>query len=134
MSSNGTGTKKAQANKGKKSGGVTAHKHVRAVEAPKNNRKGVEVSEVPAELDIPELLQRRRKAFQVKAEGDNLTITLARFDPPTRSISGKSFVVATTGGVKRSSFLVNGSHVYVVATAFFYDDGGEAPAQWQPLF
>ena len=126
--------KKVHAKKGKKSGGVTSHGNVRAADAPKNTRKGVEVDESPAEVDIWELLQRRKKAFRVKAEGHKLIITLARFDPPTRSISGKSFVVATTGGVKRSSFLVIGSPVHVVATAFFYDDGGEPPVQWQPLF
>jgi hypothetical protein len=134
MNSNGVVTRKGQAKKVRKSGQVTAHQHVRAADAPKNNRKGVEVAESPAEIDIWEMLERRKKAFQVKAEGDKLIITLARFDPPTRSISGKSFVVATTGGVKRSSLLVNGSHVCVVATAFYYDDGGEPPVQWQPLF
>ena len=40
----------------------------------------------------------------------------------------------TTGGVKRSSFLVNGSPVHVVATAFFYDDTGAPPVKWEPLF
>ena len=134
MSSNGVVKRKAQAEKGKKSGRVTSHGNVRAADAPKNNRKVVEVAESPVELDIPELLRRRRKAFQVEAAGDKLTITLARFDPPTRSISGKSFVVATTGGVKRSKFLVNGSPVHVVATAFFYDESGEPPVQWEPLF
>lgn len=134
MGSNSVVTKNAHLKKEKQPRRVTAHEHVRAADAPKNNRKEVEIAESPDEIDIWELLQRRKKAFQVKAEGDKLTITLARFDPPTRSISGKSFVVATTGGVKRSKFLVNGSPVYVVATAFFYDDGGEPPVQWEPLF
>jgi hypothetical protein len=134
MGSKAAVTRKAQVKTGKQSVHVTARKHGRQADAPKNNRKGVEVARSTDDVDIWELLRRRKKAFQVKVEGDKLTITLARFDPPTRSISGKSFVVATTGGVKRSSLLVDGSHVYVVATAFYYDDGGEPPVRWQPLF
>ena len=133
MSNNGVVKRKAQAEKGKKSGGVTSHEHVRAADAPKNNRKEVEVAESPTEIDIWELLQRRKKAFQVRAEGDKLTITLARFDPPTRSISGKSFVVATTGGVKRSSLGERFTRLRR-CHGIFYDDGGEPPVQWQPLF
>ena len=102
MISNGTGTKKAQAKKEKKSGRVTAHEHVRAADASKSVRKGVAVSGSPAELDISEMLRRRRKAFQVKAEDGKLIITMALFDTPTRSSSGKSLLVATTSGVKRT--------------------------------
>jgi hypothetical protein len=75
-----------------------------------------------------------RQKMEVSAEDGKLIITLPRFDPPTRSRSGKSFLIATTGGVKRSSFFVDGSPVQVVASAFIYDDGGEPPVKWQPLF
>jgi hypothetical protein len=122
-------TKKVQAKKGKQSGGVTSQGNVRAVDAGRNGRNGAEVDE----FDISEMLRRRRKAFQVKAEEGKLIITLALFDKPTRSSSGKSLLVATSSGVKRTTLSVNGSPVHVVASAFIYEDTGP-PVKWQPLF
>jgi hypothetical protein len=47
--------------------------------------------------------------------------------------SGKSHVVATSYGVKRTSLLVDGLPVRVVATAFIYGYG-ETQAQRLPFF
>ena len=129
MSSSRIVTRKAQAKKEKKSGRVASHEHVRAADAGRNGRNGAEVDE----FDISEMLRRRRKAFQVKAEDGKLIITLALFDKPTRSSSGKSLLVATSSGVKRTTLSVNGSPVHVVASAFIYEDTGP-PVKWQPLF
>jgi hypothetical protein len=77
---------------------------------------------------------RKPVGLDVRSEDERLVINLPRFDTPTRSRSGKSFLIATTGGVKRTSLVVDGSPVYVVASAFFYDNDGQAPAKFIPLF
>jgi hypothetical protein len=128
MGNNGV-AKKTQAVKGKQSGRVTAGEHGRAADTRKNGRKSAEVDE----FDVAEMLRLRRKEFQVKAEDGKLIITLALFDKPTRSSSGKSLLVATSSGVKRTTLLVNGSPVHVVASAFIYEDTGP-PVKWEPLF
>lgn len=65
------------------------------------------------------VMLRKPVGLDVRSEDERLVINLPRFDTPTRSRSGKSFLIATTGGVKRTSLLVDGSPVYVVASAFF---------------
>jgi hypothetical protein len=121
--------KKTQVKKGKQPGRVTTREHGRAVDARKNGRNGAEVDE----FDVAKMLRQRQKAFQVKAEDGKLIITLALFDTPTRSSSGKSLLVATSSGIKRATLLVNGSPVHVVASAFIYEDIGP-PVKWEPLF
>jgi hypothetical protein len=101
----------------------------------KASAKDPKLGKVESQSDAMRKGSSRKPArLEVTAEDEKLIITLPRFDPPTRSSSGKSFLIATTGGVKRTSFLVNGLPVHVVASAFIYDDGGTSPVQWQPLF
>lgn len=76
---------------------------------------------------------RKRQKMQLKLEDGKLFITLPQIDPPRLSGSGKSHVVATTGGVRRTSLLVDNFPVHIVATAFVYGYGGEPPVQWVPL-
>jgi hypothetical protein len=76
---------------------------------------------------------RKRQKLQVKIEDGKLLIALPQIDPPNLSRSGKSYLVATTGGVRRTRLLVEGLPVHVVATAFVYLDPYEPPAQFVPL-
>jgi hypothetical protein len=77
--------------------------------------------------------ERKRQRMEVKLEDEKLFITLPRINPPTLSQSGKSYLIATTGGVKRTPLLVEGAPVHVVATAFIYRDCGP-PVKFVPLF
>jgi hypothetical protein len=132
MSRSAVIAKKAKDKKRATTARTNSRKHIRATGA---KRMGGIAAKAPAEPGQDDLGFRRRKPIkmEVKAEDGKLIITLPRFDPPTRSGSGKSFVVATTGGVKRSSLMVDGFPVQVVASAFFYDNGGQPPVQWVPL-
>jgi hypothetical protein len=76
--------------------------------------------------------ERKRQKMELKLEDGKLVITLPRIDPPTLSRSRKSYLIATTGGVKRTPLLVEGAPVYVVATAFIYGDW-VPPVKWVPL-
>ena len=76
--------------------------------------------------------ERKRQKMELKLEDDKLFITLPRIIPPTLSRSGKSYLIATTGGVKRTPLLVDGAPVHVVATAFIYGDW-VPPVRWVPL-
>jgi hypothetical protein len=78
---------------------------------------------------------RKRQKMRLKLEDGKLLILLPQISPPNRSRSGKSYLVATTGGVKRTPLLVEGLPVYVVASAFVYGYGEtyEPPVQWVPL-
>jgi hypothetical protein len=85
------------------------------------------------EVARPRTLRKPAK-LEVRAEDEALIIRLPRFQTPTRSRSGKSLLVATTGGVKRTPLLVHGSPVYIVANAFFYDSERRTTAEFVPLF
>jgi hypothetical protein len=78
---------------------------------------------------------RKRQKMRLRLEDGKLLIQLPQISPPHRSRSGKSYLVATSGGVKRTPLLVEGLPVYVIATAFVYGYGEacEPPAQWVPL-
>jgi hypothetical protein len=75
---------------------------------------------------------RKRQEMQLKLEDERLVIILPRIDPPAPSRSRKSYLIATTGGVKQTRLLVEGVPVHVVATAFTYGDW-VPPAKWMPL-
>ena len=77
--------------------------------------------------------ERKRQKMELKLEDGKLFITLPRIVPPTLSRSGKTYLIATTGGVKRTPLLVDGAPLYVVATAFIYGDW-VPPVKWVPLF
>jgi hypothetical protein len=77
--------------------------------------------------------ERKRQKMEVKLEDEKLFITLPRILPPTLSRSRKSYLIATTRGVKRTPLLVDGAPVHVVATAFIYRDCGP-PVKFVPLF
>ncbi len=76
--------------------------------------------------------ERKRQKMELKLEDDKLFITLPRIVPPTLSRSGKSYLIATTGGVKRTRLEIEGAPVHVVATAFIYGDW-VPPVKWVPL-
>jgi hypothetical protein len=78
--------------------------------------------------------RRKPVKLDVRAEDGKVVITLPRFDPPSPSNTRKSLVIASTRGVKRTSLLVNDSPVHVVASVFFYDNGGQPPVKREPLF
>jgi hypothetical protein len=80
--------------------------------------------------------ERKRQKMQLKFEDGKLFITLPRIDPPRVSGSGKSHLIASTYGIKRTQLLVEGLPVHVVATAFVYGYGQsfEPPVRWEPLF
>jgi hypothetical protein len=76
--------------------------------------------------------ERKRQRMEVKLEDNKLFITLPRIVPPALSRSGKSYLIATTGGVKRTPLLVDGAPVHVVATVFIYEDWAP-PVKFVPL-
>jgi hypothetical protein len=76
--------------------------------------------------------ERKRQKMELKLEDHKLFITLPRILPPTLSRSGKSYLIATTGGVKRTRLTIDGAPVHVVATAFVYGDW-VPPVKWVPL-
>jgi hypothetical protein len=103
----------------------------------KNNNKGTRGKRVKAfrVVDDPDIFwakERKRQKMEVKLEDDKLFITLPRILPPTLSRSGKSYLIATTGGIKRTRLEIEGAPVHVVATAFFYGDW-VPPVKWVPL-
>jgi hypothetical protein len=57
--------------------------------------------------------------MKAKLQGKNLVIELP-LQTPRPSTSGKTEVVASSHGVRRSAVKVNGKTVYVAASAFFY--------------
>jgi hypothetical protein len=99
------------------------------------NKNGIIVAtpDTLDEWDVHGMAQPKRQKMQVTMEDGLLVIRLPVNDPPRMSASGKSHVVATSYGVKRTSLLVDGLPVRVVATAFIYGYG-ESPAQRMPFF
>jgi hypothetical protein len=79
-----------------------------------------------------EMTRQKRQKMQVTMEDGQLVIKLQVIDPPRLSGSGKSHVLATSCGVKRTALMVEGRPVRVVATAFIYGYG-EDPVRWVPL-
>jgi hypothetical protein len=77
--------------------------------------------------------ERKRQRMQVRILHGKLVIVLPLIDPPHLSQSGKSHLVATTSGVKRTPLLVDECPVHVVASAFIYRDWSP-PAKFVPLF
>jgi hypothetical protein len=70
------------------------------------------------------------KGLKVWIKGENLVVELPMNVPPVRSWSGKSLVVATTGGVKRVPLEVDGRPLRIIVNAFIYD---ELPVKYQNL-
>jgi hypothetical protein len=96
------------------------------------NGKRIKPVNVAGDPDAYWAKERKRQKMELKLEEGKLIITLPRIVPPTLSRSGKSFLIATSGGVKRTPLLVDGAPIYVVATAFTYVDW-VPPAKWVPL-
>ena len=56
----------------------------------------------------------------VEVKGKKLYLTLDIINPPKASSSGKTLLVATTGGNKVTSTLVNGKNLVVGVNAYIY--------------
>jgi hypothetical protein len=56
--------------------------------------------------------------MKAKIEKKRLVITLPLLAEPRPSKSGKSLLIATSRGKRKMAGTMNGSHVYVVASAF----------------
>jgi hypothetical protein len=129
---------KKRTSQGKKRKAISrgaSNKQVRAGNGKSTGGKPIEGPEDPYFADAFCTEPRKRQKMQLKFEDGKLLITLPRIDPPQRSRSGKSHLIATTRGVKRTPLLVEGLPVYVVATAFVYGYGEplEPPVRWIPL-
>lgn len=60
--------------------------------------------------------------MKVEIKGKKLIITLDLITPPRPSSSGKTLLVATTGGNKASDATVKGKQVTVGCNAYVYKD------------
>jgi hypothetical protein len=126
---------KKQNSQGKKREAVshgTSSKQVRTRRGKSVGGKRIEHFQEVDDRDDFWARERKRQKIQVKLEDGKLLITLPLIDPPQRSRSGKSHLVASTGGVKQTPLLVKGVPVHVVATAFIYLDWMPA-VKWVPL-
>lgn len=61
--------------------------------------------------------------MKVRRRNGNLVITLPLLDEPRLSKSGKSLLMASTRGVRRSKLKVNSRRILYVANVFAYPDG-----------
>jgi hypothetical protein len=64
-------------------------------------------------------LQKKEKTVEAKIVKGQLVITLP-LQTPARSASGKTLIVASSHGVKRSALKMEGKELCVVANAFIY--------------
>jgi len=58
--------------------------------------------------------------MDVKIENGNLVITLPCFKPTVASKSGKTLLVASTRGVKKTECFIDDSPIYIGVNAFYY--------------
>jgi hypothetical protein len=128
-----TKTRISQRKKRKTSSRGTSSKQIATKNAKSTGGEPIQGSEERYSDDVYEM--RKRQKMRLKLEDGKLLIMLPQISPPHRSRSGKSYLVATSGGVKRTRLLVEGLPVYVTATAFVYGYGepAEPPVRWLPL-
>jgi hypothetical protein len=61
--------------------------------------------------------------MKIKVRKGVLHIWLPMIDPPRKSKSGKTLLIASSNGPKRTSFKANGKSVVVMVTAYVRPDG-----------
>jgi hypothetical protein len=99
---------------------ANSRKNHRAAGAQDMRGNQTEVHEGAGDQGIYVQPRRKPEPLTVKAKDGQLVIKLPLIDPPRLSGSEKSHVVASTFGVKRTSLLVEGLPIRVVASAFIY--------------
>src|ERR1700747_1126526 len=81
---------------------------------------------------IPRIELQKEKTVQVKIVKGQVVITLP-LQTPAPSASGKTLIVASSHGVKRSAVTLEGKELCVNANAFIYpsspDDGKKSPVK-----
>ena len=60
--------------------------------------------------------------MKTRISNQTLRVALPLIDPPKKSGSGKTFVVATSRGPRRTALKVGGKNVIVIVTAYIHTD------------
>ena len=66
--------------------------------------------------------------IEAMIQDDKLVVEIPLVDPPRRSKSGKTIIVASVGGCAKTTLTIAGGQVYVTANCFFFPgeaDGSE---------
>ena len=66
--------------------------------------------------------QGKVSSTMVEVKGNKLVITLPLINPPRESSSGKTLLVATTGGNKETNLKIKGKSVIVGVNAYIYNE------------
>lgn len=94
-------------------------------------KAGLPTASTPQEFDPDDFWRRERKRRKLRAKivDGNLIVALSVIDPPSRSRSGKSELVASTFGVRETRIMVDGRPVNILVNAFVYTDW-QPPVKW----